>query len=168
MSASISTTLDACLKSFNQLKVQVERPDYRCEKDVPSVSWTAELDRLEKWASNVGAHRTGQASPESMLGDTFSGRKAAKLILKLLVAIKSDLTEILEELSGPGPSASGYDAPSDSSPEQTTELQQLHKLVASDINCLYELAELKPKTQHAVLAEDDERLARPSPDPQMN
>ncbi len=157
MSTSISTTLDACLKSFNQLKERVKQPDYRYEKDVPSVSWTAELDRLKKWASNVGAHQTGQASLESRLGDTFSGREAAKHIPKLLVAIKSNLTETLEELSGAGPSASGCDTPSDSSPEQTTELQQLHELVASDINSLYQLADLKPKTQRAVSAEDDEK-----------
>ena len=121
MSTSISTTLTACLKSFDQLKARAEQPDYRHEEEVPLISCTAESDRLEMWTLNVEALQTGQSSLESRLGNSLTSQEVSKGVAKLLEDLDSFLTEMLQELSKAGPSASDDDASLGTSIEQTTE-----------------------------------------------
>lgn len=160
MSTSISTTLATCLESFNQLKALVEQPDYGREEEVPSAAWTDELGRLRVWASNVGAHQTGQSSLESrMIGPPTlfdSQAKICQQFAKLLADLKLILTETRNELSGLGSSASGDDAPPEALPNQTTELQQSHESVVSTIDCLNQLAEIIRKPSRATLDDRSE------------
>ena len=165
MSTSISTTLTACLKSFNQLKARAKQPDYRHEEEVPLVSWTAESDRLEMWTLNVGALQTGQSSLESRLGNSFTSQEVSKEVAKLFEDLDSLLTEMLQELSKAGPSASDDDASLGTSIEQTTELQQLHELVVHVFDNLNELSTLIQERIRRILdcaskessVEDDEK-----------
>lgn len=165
MSTSISTTLTACLESFNQLKARAEQPDYRHEEEVPLVSWTAELDRLEMWTLNVEALRAGRSSLESRLGNSFTSQEVSKGVAKLLEDLDTFLDEILQELSEAGPSASEDDASSGTSIEQTTELQQLHELVVNVIDNLNERSTLIQERIRRILdraskgssVEDDEK-----------
>lgn len=160
MSTSISTTLAACLESFNKLKALVEQLDYGREEEVPSAAWTDELGRLRVWASNVGAHQTGQSSLESrMIGPPTlfdSQAKICQQFAKLLADLKLILTETRNELSGLGSSASGDDAPPEALPDQTTELQQSHESVVSTIDCLNQLAEIIRKPSRATLDDRSE------------
>ncbi|KAF6224495.1 hypothetical protein HO133_011072 [Letharia lupina] len=135
MPTSVSTTLTKCLAALNHIKTRAEQPDYRHEGDVPLASWITELSRLRVWTSNVWAYETGQSSLEDILGNTspLTGRAVTDLLENLHLL----LSDILGKLSRAAPSASGDDAPSTTSPEPTTELQQLYPEVVSSIDWLY-------------------------------
>ena len=146
MATSISAILVPCLKSFNQLQEQVERPGYGREAEVTSASWTDELGRLRVWAANIGAHQTGQSSLDFRLRDASH---ISKQITKLLRDLEQSLHDIFDELSENETVASDDDWPDD---ESTTELQQLHEEVVNIIDCLYQLSMLIRKpAQHDML-----------------
>ncbi len=147
MATSISAILIPCLKSFNQLQEQVERPDYTRKAEVSSTSWGDELGRLRVWAANIGAHQTGQSSLDFRLRDASH---ISKQVTKLLQDLDRSLHEISSELSH-RTEASEDDKPSIAWPgdESTTELQQLHEEVINIIDCLYQLSMLIRKpAQH--------------------
>ncbi len=147
MATSISAILIVCLKSFNQLQEQVERPDYTRKAEVSSISWGDELGRLRVWAANIGAHQTGQSSLDFRLRDASH---ISKQITKLLQDLEQSLHEIFNEISHT------TEAPKDDKPsiawpgdESTTEFQQLHEEVINIIDCLYQLSMLIRKpAQH--------------------
>lgn len=136
MTTSISAILLPCLKSFNQLQEQVERPDYGSEAEVSSALWADELGRLRVWAANIGAHQTGQSSLDFRLRDASH---ISKQITKLLRDLEQSLHDIFDELFEDETEASDDDWPDD---ESTTELQQLHEEVVNIIDCLYQLSML--------------------------
>ncbi len=151
MATSISAILVPCLKTFNQLQEQVERPDYSCEGEVSSVSWGDKLGRLRLWAANIGAHQTGQSSLDFRLRDASH---ISKQITKLLQDLAHCLHDVMDELSKDGTNASEDDETSAAWPDDdsTTELQQLHEEVVNVIDCLYQLSMLIRKpAQHDLL-----------------
>ncbi|MCJ1451659.1 hypothetical protein MMC28_001999 [Mycoblastus sanguinarius] len=141
-----------CLKSFNQIREQVEQPEYSYEGKVPSVSWTDELGRLRVWAANIGAHQTGQSSLEFRLRDASH---ISQQITKLLGDLHQIIDDVAEELSVDDAESSedGIDA-EDAWPDNvsTSELQQLYEEVVNIIDCLYQMSMLIRKpAQHDLL-----------------
>lgn len=148
MSASIGTTLDACLKSFNQLKERVEQPDYPHGEEVPSSAWIHQLGRLREWNSIVGADQTGESSIESRLEYTASTLRTSKRIAGLLRDLDQELTDTLTKLSEADPSAPEHDAPSDDL--LGTEPFQLYGGLVSIIGCLNQTTILIPRPEVAA------------------
>ena len=149
METSISAILVPCLKSFNQLAEQVERPDYNCEAEVSPALWRDELGRVRVWAANIGAHQTGQSSLDFRLRDASH---ISNQITKLLEDLEQSLYAIFDELSEHEMEAS--DEGDDAWPghETTTELQQLYEEVVNIVDCLYQMSMLIRKpAQHDML-----------------
>ena len=152
MATSISSILIPCLKSFNELQEQAERPDYSYEKEVSSVSWGDELGRLRVWAANIGAHQTGQSSLDFRLRDaSHISKQVTNLLGDLDQSLNDIVEEISEEAAAEGSEDDGMSAAwPDESP--TTELQQIHEEVVNIIDCLYQLSMLIRKpAQHDLL-----------------
>ena len=141
MATSISAILIPCLKSFNKLQEQVERPDYSHEAEVARASWGDELGRLRVWAANIGAHQRGQSSLDFRLRDASH---ISKQITDLFRDLGQSLHDIFTELSDDKIEASDHDEPDAFWPgrEPTTELQQLYEEVTNIIDCLYQLSML--------------------------
>lgn len=149
METSISAILVTCLKSFNQLKEQVERPDYNRVAEVSPALWGDELGRLRVWAANIGAHQTGQSSLDFRLRDASH---ISNQITKLLEDLEQSLCAIFDELSGHEAEASDEEDSAWPGHETTTELQQLHEEVVNIVDCLYQLSMLIRKpAQHDML-----------------
>ena len=149
METSISAILVPCLKSFNRLAEQVERPDYNREAEVSLTLWGDELGRLRVWAANIGARQTGQSSLDFRLRDASH---ISNQITKLLEDLEQSLYAIFDELSEPEMEAS--DGEDDAWPghETTTELQQLYEEVVNVVDCLYQMSMLIRKpAQHDML-----------------
>ena len=154
MAVSISTTLIPCLKSFNHVQNLVKQPDYKYEEDVCSASWTDELGRLRVWASNIGAHQTGQSSLEFRLRDASH---ISQQIVKLLKDLDGILSDVKDEISSDPVEASKVTSlpddeenwPGDDPP---SELQQLYEEVVNIVNCLYKMSMLiRRPAQHDLL-----------------
>ena len=139
MATSISAILIPCLKSFNQLQEQVERPDYGRGTEVSSASWGDELGRVRVWAANIGAHRIGQSSLDFRLRDASH---ISTQITKLLRDLKRTLDDIFHELSKDAIEALDEDDETGLGEDSTTELQQLHEDVINIVDCLYQLSML--------------------------
>ena len=154
MAVSISTTLMPCLKSFNQVQDLVKQPDYKYEEDVSSTLWTDELGRLRVWASNVGAHQTGQSSLDFRLRDASH---ISQQITKLLKDLHGILDSVKDEISIDQVKAFEVSASSDDEDtwpgeDPPSELHQLYEEVVNVVDCLYKMSMLiRRPAQHDLL-----------------
>lgn len=135
MTTPSNTLITACLQTFDSLTSQAKQPAYRHEAYVSSASWTHELNRLKDLTSDGGAQQKGKTPLEAMLGATpsYAEQKTKEHITKLLVDLNQQLRNALEEF----PKDS---SPSDTSPEQRSELQELHEDVVNIIDGLDRLS----------------------------
>ena len=154
MAVSISATLIPCLKSFNQIQDLVKQPDYKHEEEVSSISWTDELGRLRVWASNIGAHQTGQSSLEFRLRDASH---ISQQITKLLKDLDGILDNVRDEIStDPVEASETTTLPDDEDTrpgeDPLSELQQLHEEIVNIVDCLYKMSMLiRRPAQHDLL-----------------
>lgn len=144
MALSISSSLIACRRVFNELIEDIQgvrdgNLEGLCIKD-----WEDERGRLRMWAANIGAHQIGQSSLEFRLRDSSHIRQQ---IIKLL-------NELLHRLNdGRAIIANGEDSDIESihslgsseNEAPRTETQQLRKNIATIINCLFEMSILVRK-----------------------
>ncbi|KAK5243109.1 hypothetical protein LTR40_012578, partial [Exophiala xenobiotica] len=93
---TISSLLIDCLRTFNDLISRQDLAD--CKTEVTISLWKDELGRLRIWASNIGAHQSGQSSLDYRLKDaSHITVQAVKLLQRLRRTLK-DLEEVLTEV----------------------------------------------------------------------
>ncbi len=149
MAASISSSIIACLMSFNEL---IERITYIQKRNVEGLvvgAWEDELGRLRMWAANIGAHQTGQSSLDFRLRDASHIRDQ---IIKLLQGLVRRLQEARDVLADDEDSDEEeiVDVSLDEE-DPKTEIQELQESLATNINCLFQMSMLVRKpAQHDV------------------
>ena len=161
MSTPISTAVTTCLDTFRQIQARAENPDHGHDGEISLSSWTDELGRLQVWIDNTQADRTGQYALEVRLAKKSY---ISQHVLQLLRNLNQSLTEALDQISEASSSASEDDALSDTSSCDTTDLQELHGVIVSNINNLNLLSRLIRECASAIpdnsrresLEEDDE------------
>ena len=149
MAASISSSIIACLKSFNEF---LERISYIQKRNVEGLvvgAWEDELGRLRMWAANIGAHQTGQSSLDFRLRDASHIREQ---IIKLLQGLLRRLHEARDVLADDEDSDDkeiiGVSLDEE---DPKTEIEELQQSVATNINCLFQMSMLVRKpAQHDV------------------
>ena len=88
---SIKAALTSCLGTFTNLIKYTETTNYHQSLTVPTSSWATQLNRLRKWASDVGALESGDASLDHIL------REPSRLSL---YAIRDHIPELLGSIEG--------------------------------------------------------------------
>ncbi len=149
MAASISSSIIACLKSFNEFIEQIRSDQKAIVKGLVVGAWEDELGRLRMWAANIGAHQTGQSSLDFRLRDASHIREE---IIKLLQGLLRRLQEARDVLADEADSddEEGVDVYFDGE-DPKTEIQELQESLATNINCLFQMSMLVRKpAQHDV------------------
>ncbi len=142
MPASISTSIIACLKSFNEFIEDIKHPG-----DLAVGAWEDELGRLRMWAANIGAHQTGQSSLDFRLRDASHVREQ---IIKLLHRLLQRLQDARDVLAEDEESDNNDDGVADADEvmgedNPKTEIQELQESLATIINCLFQMSMLVRK-----------------------
>ncbi|KAI4177640.1 MAG: hypothetical protein LQ343_000103 [Gyalolechia ehrenbergii] len=138
---SISELFFACSKVFNE-----ELDALRLHGGVRMSKWDDEKGRLRIWASNIGAHQTGQSSLDFRLRDA---PHIHQQLIDLLGDFIGAIYEIRAILSGPKndhPQSTDFDDP-DTSPYENpeTEINHLHDSFVNIIDCLFHISMLVRK-----------------------
>ncbi|KAL8672722.1 MAG: hypothetical protein Q9224_007561, partial [Gallowayella concinna] len=148
----ISPLLLSCLDTFTELGKLVSNPSYeRYDNEVVAAAWVDELGRLRIWASNVGAHQSGQSSLDFRLRDASHIRNE---VVKLLDSLKRLLDEAIQYLTAD--SHDDYSLPADEDLEDNPikELQGILEELMTINHCLYKLAMIvRNPSQHDFLKE---------------
>lgn len=149
MAASISSSIIACLKSFNQFIEDIRYLQETSGKDIVAGPWEDELGRLRVWAANIGAHQTGQSSLDFRLRDASHVREQIIKLLQGLLRRLQDARDVLvDDEKSDDEDAAGY--PLDEE-DPKTEIQELRESLACNINCLFQMSMLVRKpAQHDV------------------
>ena len=151
MTISISAVFIPCLESFNRLVKRVELSGYVHKDQVPSTSWADELERVRIWATNIGAHQTGQSSLEFRLRDAlYISRQITKLLNDLQRSIDDTGIVLSKEETCSSSDVSLSDSLSNE--DVTTELQDIYEEIVIIINCLFKMSMfIRRPVQHDVL-----------------
>ncbi|PGH09012.1 hypothetical protein AJ79_05807 [Helicocarpus griseus UAMH5409] len=127
MATSISTELVKC---FQQFKTLISSTDLdRYESEVQKVLWEDELGRLRIWASNIGAHQTGQSSLDFRLRDSSPVKNQ---VIGLLKGLQETFRDLYEAMEDPAPDDTDWE-PAD---EDGTEIQHIYRNLVETITCL--------------------------------
>jgi GATA zinc finger len=143
---TISASLQPCLRLFNDF---AGRNDLAAHEEVSNASWHEQLGRLRIWSANIGAHQTGHSSLDYRLRDASHIRKR---ILSLLDGLKRALEETIELLQDDEPLEEDL-LDLESGQEVETEIQQLFRVIANKIKCLFQMSMLirKPANRDRLL-----------------
>ncbi|KAL2811570.1 hypothetical protein BJX63DRAFT_433247 [Aspergillus granulosus] len=149
MDESISSLFVACYARLDPL-LKSDALASRAH-EVPLGLWEEELARLRIWAANIGAHQIGQSSLDYRLRDASQVRIQVTQLLHNLHNLLDDLVEVLK-IADHGVSSDAdadFDAYDESDVmevldksdfQNLTDLQQIHKCVVEDVNCLYQMS----------------------------
>jgi len=150
MAISISSSIIACLKAFNEFIEEIQDPDKDEPEGMQVQTWQDELGRLRIWAANIGAHQTGQSSLDFRLRDSSHIRQQ---IIKLLDELPQRLQDVRDVIAeGEDEDVESLGGSSSEDEESQTEFQQIRKSVATIINCLFQMSILVRKpAQHDLL-----------------
>ena len=132
MSVTISSILVKCLGHLKRLLSSGSLAPY--DSEVRQDLWQDELGRLRVWASNIGAHQTGQLSLDFRLRDASHIKDQT---VKLLQGLQRTLNNLDEVLADPAPDEGEIDSEDD---EDGTELQQIYKGLVDNITCLFKMS----------------------------
>ena len=149
MATSISSSIIACLKSFNEFIEDIKYPQEVNAAGLVASAWEDELGRLRLWAANIGAHQTGQSSLDFRLRDASHVREQIiKLLLGLLRRLQ-DARDVLADDEESNDDEAADDALGGGDPK--TEIEELQESLATNINCLFQMSMLVRKpAQHDV------------------
>ena len=148
MAALISTSIIACLKSFNDFIDEIRHLQDREVRGLDRSAWEDELGRLRMWAANIGAHQTGQSSLDFRLRDASHVREQ---IIKLLQGLLRRLRDARDVLADGRESDHEDDTEDEDEDEedQKTEIQELQESLTTNVNCLFQMSILVRKpAQH--------------------
>ncbi|KAL8792564.1 MAG: hypothetical protein Q9195_004863 [Heterodermia aff. obscurata] len=145
MTSSISSSIIAALKSFNEFIQQIKAPDCEAVEGLSIRGWEDELGRLRVWAANIGAHQTNQSSLDFRLRDASHVREQIIKLLHSLNRRLDDAREVLQE-------ADDEDSEVSSDAEQEVEkldlepeMLQMQHSAAAIINRLFQMSILVRK-----------------------
>ena len=149
MATSISSSIIACLKSFNEFIEDIKHPQEANVAGLVAGAWEDELGRLRLWAANIGAHQTGQSSLDFRLRDASHVREQIIKLLHGLLRRIQDAKDVLADDEESNDEEVADDALGGEDPK--TEIQELQQSVATNINCLFQMSMLVRKpAQHDV------------------
>lgn len=148
MAVSISSSVIACLKAFNELIREIqnpdeEEPDEKESERLQVQTWQDELGRLRIWAANIGAHQTGQSSLDFRLRDSSHIQDQIIKLLEELLKRLEDVRLVIAE--GEEEDVESLGGSSSEDEDSQTEIQQIRKSVATIINCLFQMSILVRK-----------------------
>ena len=152
MAISISSSVIACLKSYNEFIEEIKQDAAANVRGLVAGPWEDELGRLRMWAANIGAHQTGQSSLDFRLRDASHVRDQIMNLLQGLLRRLQDARDVLadDEESEDGEIA---DTSLDEA-DPMTEIQELQESIATNINCLFQMSILVRKpASHDVYQE---------------
>ena len=149
MAASISSSIIACLKSFNEFIEDIKYPQEANPAGLVASAWEDELGRLRLWAANIGAHQTGQSSLDFRLRDASHVREQIIKLLQGLLRRLQDARDVLADDEESNDDEAADDALGWGDPK--TEIEELQGSLATNINCLFQMSMLVRKpAQHDV------------------
>ena len=140
MAISISSSVIACLKSFDEFIEEISHLQKAKVRDLVVNAWEDELGRFRMWAANIGAHKTGQASLDFRLRDASHVREQIIKLLQGLLRRLRDARDVLADDEEPDDEEAS-DEPLDGE-NRKTELQELQESLATNINCLFQMSML--------------------------
>ena len=143
MAISISSSIMACLKSFNEFIEEINHLQRANVVGLVINAWEDELGRLRMWAANIGAHQTGQSSLDFRLRDASHVRDQIIKLLRGLVRRLQDARSVLADDEEPDDEEVADDLLDEDDPK--TELQELQESLATKINCLFQMSMLVRK-----------------------
>ena len=147
MAVLISSSIIACLKSFNEFIKDIRHLQDKNVRGLDPSAWEDELGRLRMWAANIGAHQMGQCSLDFRLRDASHVREhIIKLLQGLLRRLRDARVVLADEKD-----AAQDDAENDTldQEDQKTEIQELQESLATNVNCLFQMSILVRKpAQH--------------------
>lgn len=150
MVVSISSSIIACLKAFNDIIEEIQDPDKEKPEGIQVHLWQDELGRLRIWAANIGAHQTGQSSLDFRLRDSSHIRQQIVKLLDELPQRLQDVRYVIAEGEDEDVESLGGSSSEDEGSQG--EIQQIRKSVATIINCLFQMSILVRKpAQHDLL-----------------
>lgn len=97
MAASISSSIIACLRSFNEFIEQIKHFQDLNVNGLVAGAWKDELGRLRMWAANIGAHQTGLSSLDFRLRDASHVREQIVNLLRSLLQRLQDARDLLAD-----------------------------------------------------------------------
>ncbi|KAL8733474.1 MAG: hypothetical protein Q9166_002100 [cf. Caloplaca sp. 2 TL-2023] len=149
MDVSISSSIIACLKAFNQFVDEIEDPDKEKPAGLVVQRWQDELGRLRIWASNIGAHQTNQSSLDYRLRDSSHIRQQIIKLLDELVQRLRDARDASSRDDDEDDDVESLEGSSSEDEDSQTEIQQLQRSVITIVNCLFQMSMLVRKpAQH--------------------
>ena len=148
MASSISSSIVACLKSFNEFIGDIRNLRDKDVRGLVASAWEDELGRLRMWAANIGAHQTGQSSLDFRLRDASHVRDQIIKLLQGLLRRLQDAREVLADDEESDDEAAVKDDATKVE-DRKTEIQELQESLATNINCLFQMSILVRKpAQH--------------------
>lgn len=149
MTASISSAIIACLKSFNDFIQEIRLLQNANVAGLDIGTWEDELGRLRIWAANIGAHQTGQSSLDFRLRDASHVREQIVKLLQGLLRKLQDARDVLAEDEESEDEGDADDFMDEEDPK--TEIQELQASLATTLDCLFQMSMLVRKpAQHDV------------------
>ena len=148
MATSISSSIIACLKSFNEFIEDIRNLQDKNVRELVASAWEDELGRLRMWAANIGAHQTGQSSLDFRLRDASHIREQIIKLLQGLLRRLQDARDVLaDDRERDDEPAAEDDALNVE--DRETEIQELQESLATNVNCLFQMSMLVRKpAQH--------------------
>lgn len=141
---NISFVVVQCLKDLSRL-VSEDLSSFASE--VPPALWKDELGRLRVWASNIGAHQTGQSSLDHRLRDASHIKEQTLRVLQRLQRTTEDINDILHH--SPGDDDFSDLSGDEDDDEHQTEMQSIYHALRDTINNLFQMSMLIRKpAQH--------------------
>ncbi|KAL8787299.1 MAG: hypothetical protein Q9213_002290 [Squamulea squamosa] len=149
MTASISTSIITCLKTFNRFIADIRDLNNERPGTLLLQPWQDELGRLRMWAANIGAHQTNQSSLDYRLRDSSHiQQQIRKLLDKLLDRLREAKRAMLED-EAEDDDVESLEPSSSEDDETTSNIHQYQRSVATIINCLFQMSMLVRKpAQH--------------------
>ena len=148
MATSISSSIIACLKSFNEFIEEIRNFPDKDVRGLVASAWEDELGRLRMWAANIGAHQTGQSSLDFRLRDASHIRQQIiKLLQGLLRRLQNARDVLADDEESDNEAATEDDALNVE--DRETQIQELQESLAANVNCLFQMSMLVRKpAQH--------------------
>ncbi|OGE56037.1 hypothetical protein PENARI_c003G02827 [Penicillium arizonense] len=141
MTATIASVLNDCLKEFTDSTTSGVLAKF--ENEVSQRRWLDELGRLRVWASNIGAHQTGQSSLDYRLRDASHLKGETIKILQRTLQVLLNLRQVIEEGEDEPYEeelfSSGSDMEFESEGNEMTDVQLLYQSLRNNINLLFQI-----------------------------
>ena len=157
MAALISSSITACLKSFNEFIDEIRHLQDRDVRGLDPSAWEDELGRLRMWAANIDAQQTGRLSLDFRLRDASHVREQIIKLLQGLLRRLQDARDVLADDKGAAEDDVEDDTEDDDALNQEyqkPEIQELQESLTTNVDCLFQMSMLVRKpAQHDLYLE---------------